>query len=661
MTPDPYRPPNRLSRLLIAVMLGGLAAVLTVGRSSAGPRPPDPSAQLAKRNVRRLLMPKAQQEGTVRVLVGLNVDFEPEGELRGILAPLVQRIRIRRAQDDLAAQLSAGGSHVLRNFRIVPSMVLEVDPAGLDELASNPLVAHIQEDEAVPPVLMDSVPWIGADTAWGMGFSGSGQAVAILDTGVDGAHSFLSGKVIAEACFSTTYPPLGSSSLCPGGLDSEEGSGAGVACAEEIFGCDHGTHVAGIAAGSGATFSGVARDADIIAVQVFSRFEGSTCTNYGLPSPCALTYTSDQIAALEWIYEQGADLNIASVNMSLGGGQYFAPCDTDSRKAAIDQLRSIDVATVIASGNNGFTDALAAPGCISSAISVGSSTLSDSISGFSNVASFLDLLAPGSSITSSVPGNGFGTFSGTSMAAPHVAGAWAILMSKNPGATVEEIAQALISTGAPIDDTRPGGTVQDLPRIEVDDAVLALSAPEPTATPSATRTPSSTPTDEPTPTPTLVPTESPTPEPTATDTPVPPTATATPTATDTPAPSSTPLPPPETQVPTATPSATATVTPTATPTATPTGTPTATATPTATPTATESLEPPTATPEPSPTPTAGDVNLDGQVDVLDVQLAVNVYLGTESDEGIATRADVNTDGAVDVLDVQLIVNIYLAS
>jgi hypothetical protein len=170
--------------------------------------------------------------------------------------------------------------------------------------------------------------------------------------------------------------------------------------------------------------------------------------------------------------------------MSLGGGDPFtstASCDAahGARKDAIDLLRSVGIATVVASGNNGFVDALTAPACISSAISVGSTTKTDEVSGFSNAAPFLSLLAPGGSITSSIPGGGFATFSGTSMAAPHVAGAWAVLKSRLPSATVDQILDALRSTGQPIVDSGNGLT---FPRIQVDRAVSALAAFSPHVT-----------------------------------------------------------------------------------------------------------------------------------------------------------------------------------
>jgi subtilisin family serine protease len=76
--------------------------------------------------------------------------------------------------------------------------------------------------------------------------------VAVLDTGVDKTHPFLSGKVVEEACYSA-------GGNCPNGATSEVGSGAGVQCTYAAAACRHGTHVAGIAAGQGSSFSGVAR------------------------------------------------------------------------------------------------------------------------------------------------------------------------------------------------------------------------------------------------------------------------------------------------------------------------------------------------------------------------------------------------------------------
>jgi subtilisin len=420
------------------------------------------------------IIQKAQETGSVRVIIHLNVPFKPEGELHVPAAVQGQRNGIARAQEAISKRLDSFNGNVLRRFKYVPVMVLVTDSEGLADLASNPNVSHIQEDEPVPPTLSESVPVIGGDQAWAMGYTGSGQTIAILDTGVESSHSFFEGRVVAEACFSTTDAGYGSTTLCPNGLEEQIGVGAGVNCSG-VNSCDHGTHVAGIATGYRAEFAGVAPDANIISVQVFSRFDNDTYCGVG-KSPCVLTWSSDQISALEWVYEQRLNYDIASINMSLGGGQYTNNCDADSRKSYIDNLRSVDIATVIASGNDGYREALNAPACISSAISVGATSNTDFVKYFSNVASFLSLLAPGDSIWSSVPEDVFGTKSGTSMAAPHVAGAWAVLKSKVPNASVDQVLTSLQDTGVLIDDLRSGAVVTDMPRIQVDAALGALAA-----------------------------------------------------------------------------------------------------------------------------------------------------------------------------------------
>ena len=165
--------------------------------------------------------------------------------------------------------------------------------------------------------------------------------------------------------------------------------------------------------------------------------------------------------------------NFSSVNMSLGGQRFFNNCDSDTRKPIIDNLRSAGIATVIASGNNGFTDSMGTPACISSAVSVGSTTESDAVYSFSNSASILSLLAPGQSINSSGPGGGFAVFNGTSMATPQVAGAWALLKQQTSSGSVASLLSSLQNTGLPVADTRAAGGVTK-PRIKIADAADSL-------------------------------------------------------------------------------------------------------------------------------------------------------------------------------------------
>jgi len=193
-----------------------------------------------------------------------------------------------------------------------------------------------------------------------------------------------------------------------------------------------------------------------------------------------LSWQSDQIAALNYVNSVRSTQSIASVNMSLGGGQYFSACDSSAPQTSIiNTLRANNVAVVIAAGNDGFDDSVGSPGCISAAITVGSSTKSDVRSSFSNWGSLIDVVAPGSSIYASYTNNGnigYSSLNGTSMATPHVAGAWAALRSAVPSATVSQIETALENTGLPISSA---STTK--PRIRVDQALAALGGGSGTA------------------------------------------------------------------------------------------------------------------------------------------------------------------------------------
>jgi len=497
--------------LLLVLLLIGQSVLGAASRATTSP-PPSRAADFAAQFAD--LLTEATAAGQIRVIVSLAVATRPEGALAGPAAIEAQRRAIARAQDAVRARLAGLPARISHTYTIIPALAATVDATALRALAAAPEVVSISRDRPLPPLMDRSNAIIGAPAAWAAGYTGAGQTVAVLDTGVDKNHPFLAGQVVAEACFSTTYAPFGATSLCPGGAASSTAPGAGEDCGS-IDGCSHGTHVAGTVAGkptsvningANVTLSGVAPEAKLIAIQVFSRFDSAV---YCGSEPCVLSFTSDQIAALEHIYTLRNSHAIASVNMSLGGGQFFTNCDDDPTKEMIDQLRSVGIATVIASGNEGFTNSLSSPACISSAVSVGATTTQrvgtvDQVASFSNSASFLSLLAPGHVIFSAVPG-GYDGYSGTSMATPHVAGAWAVLKQAVPAASVTTILTALQQTGAAITDSRNGITKA---RIQIN-AALAQLLPQVTATPTATSTPTATPTIPTTQTPIPTPTTQP--------------------------------------------------------------------------------------------------------------------------------------------------------
>lgn len=430
-----------------------------------------------------------QSRSTKRVIVLLN-----ESSLSGQPAtgPAVRALprnlgtiepgQLQRANQRLAQKFSALRLPSLRPLQGLPIATVEVTPSQLMQLANSGEFALIVEDRLSPPTLAESGPIMRVNAVHSRGFRGAGRTVAILDTGVETNHPFLNGRVVEGACFSSNVPSQGATSVCPGGGTGATTVASSIPCT--IAGCDHGTHVAGIAAGraTGAvTFNGVAPDANIMSVQVFSRFTdvpGGTpsqmnCANNRIASPCVLTYSSDQIQGLNRVNLRRAALSITSANLSLGGGQFTTACDTDPLKPIIDTLLSNGVATVIASGNSGFTNAVGSPGCISTAVTVGSTTDSDQISSFTNMSNQVDLLATGSAIQSSITGGGFGNKSGTSMATPQVTGAIAVLSSVSPGTPIGSTISTLISTGVPITDTRTGGSVSK-PRMNLEAAVNSV-------------------------------------------------------------------------------------------------------------------------------------------------------------------------------------------
>jgi subtilisin len=434
---------------LAAACLAPAAASAQNGGSAAQPKPPaadqlrtvDTTARKAPAAAFDRVEPRAGDD-SVRVIVGLQAKFKPEG---GLAAPGVkeQRAGIDSARAKVLGSLAGTDHSVTHRYETVPYVALELSREALQELQDSGTAASIQEDALSDPALTQSTRLVEATEATTVGRSGAGQHVAVLDTGIDKTHPFLAGKVVSEACFSAR-------ANCPGGVTSSTAVGSGVNCAYAISGCRHGTHVAGIAAGKGTSFSGVARDARLISINVFSRFTGADCAGAG-ESPCARSFTSDQIKGLDRVFALRNTFRIAAVNMSLGGGKSTTNCDTDARKSVIDNLRSAGIATVIASGNDGFSDGVGAPSCISTAITVGSTTKTDAVSSFSNSSPLVELLAPGSGINSSVPGGGFVPFDGTSMATPHVAGAWAVMKAVS-AQSVTTILGHLRDTGKPVTD-----------------------------------------------------------------------------------------------------------------------------------------------------------------------------------------------------------------
>ncbi|MEH6956550.1 S8 family serine peptidase, partial [Neobacillus drentensis] len=403
-------------------------------------------------NLTNDLEKKIAKSGKAKVIVELNEQFSPEGLISKNKIG-IQKSKIKEAQETVLEHLKdKANPKKISLFKTIPFMALEVDSEGLKELRENKLVKNItedlkvtksdintknEEDTAISPQLYSTNNLMDTEKAWSAGYTGQGKTIAILDTGVDKYHPFLQNKVVSEACYSS----LG---LCPGNSTASTGPGSAV----DTEG--HGTHVAGIATGRGTQFSGVAKNANIIAIKVLAN-DGNG--NF-----------SDLINGLEQVYSLRSQYDISAINLSLGGGSFSSTCDYtySSMKSIIDNLKSVGIATIVASGNEYTKNALSAPACISSVVSVGATNNSDVVASFSNSSSYLDLLAPGNPVYSSVPGGGYSSYSGTSMATPQVTGGFTLVQQKYPNASVDQIVSYLRQNGVNVRDSANGLTTPRL-------------------------------------------------------------------------------------------------------------------------------------------------------------------------------------------------------
>jgi subtilisin family serine protease len=313
---------------------------------------------------------------------------------------------------------------------LINGVAVEATGEQIEEIAKQSGVAAVHPDYMMQINLADSVPLIGAPDVWAMNdadgnpVTGSGIRVAVIDTGIDYTHS---------AVGSCTALNTGATCRVIGGYDFANSD------ADPKDDNNHGTHVAGIIAGSDATITGVAPEASLYAYKVCN--SGGSCQ------------TSHIIAALERAADPDGDANPAdhvnAANLSLGG----PGGPTDSLSVAVDQAVDQGISVVVSSGNSGSSySSVGAPGAAAKAITVGASSKADTLASFSSrgpVTGYIlkpDLVAPGVAIKSSVRNGGYAAYDGTSMAAPHVTGAVALLKQLHPAWTPAQLKAAVANS-----------------------------------------------------------------------------------------------------------------------------------------------------------------------------------------------------------------------
>jgi len=312
----------------------------------------------------------------------------------------------------------------------VPFLEMRATESDLDKLvrSAKGLIDFIEPDRTVhmiPEIESTNVEartWglnrIGADSR---GSTGVGATVFVLDTGVRSSHNEFGGRAASALDMSS-----GSEVECNGDVN----------CAADNQG--HGTHCAGTAAG--ATF-GVAPGAAVRSVKVLSD-QGSGQWSWSYD-------------ALDWLARGTVRPAVAS--MSLGG-----PGTQSAMKTAVDAAVNRGVVVVVAGGNDNRDACGFSPAFVPSAITVGSTTSEDKRSSFSNYGSCTDIWAPGSRVESAAhtSDTGSATFSGTSMACPHVSGGAALVLGVDPSKDPATVLQELMSKAAMnvIEDLMPGDT-----------------------------------------------------------------------------------------------------------------------------------------------------------------------------------------------------------
>jgi len=371
-----------------------LVCLTAVGMVACSPERSDPGSSVSEpRQSQKYL--KSENALPNRYIVVLR-DVPANDDVQSRAAELTNTFSINSF-----ATITAYYEHALKGF------VAEMDPADALALSEDPDVEFVEEDQPVYAIATQNNPPWGLDRidqrnlplnrTYNYSVTGAGVNAYIIDTGIRTSHVDFGGRATGD--FTAINDGRGASD-CNG----------------------HGTHVSGTT--GGATY-GVAKAARLHAVRVLD------CNGSGT--------TSGVISGVDWVTGHAARPAVA--NMSLGGGA------SSALDSAVSRSISAGISYSIAAGNSNANACGFSPARVSTAVTVGATTMTDARSSFSNFGTCVTIFAPGSGILSSwnTSDTATATLSGTSMATPHVTGAIALYLQQNPSATPATVKQTIIS------------------------------------------------------------------------------------------------------------------------------------------------------------------------------------------------------------------------
>ena len=368
--------------------------------------------------------------------------------------------RLKTLKNNLIARL--GKNKIKHEFD--DSIVANLTENDTNLIENDPDIGQVILDKLAYIFLQDTAPLINASITWpvqisGVNITGTGETVCIVDTGINSSHSDLTNNIMAEYCYCSNSEGA-SANCCPNGLSTQNLS-------TDNHG--HGTHVSGIVAANGG-IKGIAPGSKIVLIKALNS-SGSG-------------YYSDIKLGMQWCINNATIFNISVISLSLGSGLYADYCPDDYLAATINSAIAKNISVVIATGNDYSATSISSPACVPNATAIGASTKADGIASYSNRNNITDLFAPGSSINSTSVSGRYTIASGTSMATPHAAAAFALVrqffrLQSGRILTPQEIQNALNNTGKVIYDSSTG---LNFSRIDIFSAINYLDNQLPNVT-----------------------------------------------------------------------------------------------------------------------------------------------------------------------------------